>query len=70
MNLACNPFGLDSPHTKQLSDHGSGRFFRRFTLPESADAENITARCTNGILEISIPKQPEVQARRIKVEVA
>ena len=48
----------------------SGRFFRRFTLPESADAENITARCTNGILEISIPKQPEVQARRIKVEVA
>ena len=48
----------------------SGRFFRRFTLPETADADGITARGANGILEISIPKQPEVQARRITVEAA
>ncbi len=48
----------------------SGRFERRFTLPESADADGITAKSTNGILEISIPKQPEVQARRISVEAA
>jgi HSP20 family protein len=54
----------------QRYERFSGRFFRRFTLPESADAENITARSANGILEISIPKQPEVQARRITVEAA
>ena len=48
----------------------TGRFFRRFTLPETTDAENITARSRNGILEVSIPKQPEVQARRITVEAA
>lgn len=48
----------------------TGRFLRRFTLPESADADGIKARSANGILEISIPKQPEVQARRITVEAA
>jgi len=51
-------------------ERASGRFQRRFTLPESADAEAIKARSVNGILEISIPKRPEVQARRITVEAA
>jgi HSP20 family protein len=46
----------------------SGRFYRRFTLPETADAEAISARSANGILEVSIPKRPEVQSRRIAVE--
>lgn len=48
----------------------AGRFQRRFSLPDTADAENITAKNANGTLEISIPKQPEVQARRITVEAA
>ena len=48
----------------------SGKFYRRFTLPETADAEGIAARNANGILEVSIPKQPEVQPRRITVEAA
>jgi HSP20 family protein len=48
----------------------SGRFHRRFTLPESANAEQIVAKSSNGILEVSIAKQPEVQARRITVEAA
>ncbi len=48
----------------------SGRFYRRFTLPETADAEGIAARSANGILEVTIPKQPEVQPRRITVEAA
>ncbi len=46
----------------------SGRFYRRFTLPETADAETISAKSENGILEVSIPKRPEVQSRRIAVE--
>ena len=46
----------------------SGRFFRRFNLPDTADAEGIRARSSNGILEVTIPKLPEVQARRITVE--
>lgn len=48
----------------------TGRFARRFTLPETADADNISARCSNGILEVSIPKLPEILHRRITVEAA
>jgi len=51
-------------------ERATGRFYRRFTLPEAADADAISARYTNGVLEISIPKQPQVQARRITVEAA
>ena len=47
-----------------------GKFYRRFTLPETASADDISARCANGILEVVIPKQPEVKARRITVESA
>ncbi len=48
----------------------SGRFQRRFTLPETADADGIRAKSSNGILEISIPKQATAEARRITVEAA
>ena len=48
----------------------SGRFYRRFSLPETANAEEISAKSVNGILEVVIPKQPEVKARRITVETA
>ena len=51
-------------------ERASGRFLRRFALPESVDADAIKATSTNGILEISIPKQVAVQARRITVEAA
>lgn len=54
----------------QRLERASGRFFRRFSLPDTADAENIAAQCRNGILEVSIPKQPQVQARRIEVQAA
>ena len=46
----------------------SGQFFRRFTLPDTADAEGITAKSVQGVLEVSIPKQPKLQPRRIPVE--
>jgi HSP20 family protein len=46
----------------------SGQFFRRFTLPDTADSEAISARSQQGVLEVSIPKQPKLQPRRIAVE--
>lgn len=48
----------------------SGKFYRRFNLPEAAEADGISASCANGILEISIPKAERVQARRIAVKAA
>lgn len=45
--------------------HGS--FFRRFTLPDTADAERVEARTEHGVLEISIPKKEQPLPKRIKV---
>jgi HSP20 family protein len=46
----------------------TGSFYRRFTLPESVDAEKISAKSQNGVLEVRIPKQEKVQPRRITVQ--
>ena len=51
-------------------ERASGSFLRRFTLPESADAEAIKATHVNGVLELSIPKRPQAQPRRINVQAA
>jgi len=47
-----------------------GTFLRRFTLPDTAQSEAITAKHTNGVLEVTIPKQPQVQPKRIEVQAA
>lgn len=60
----------DDDTAVQRIERSTGRFFRHFTLPDTADADGITAKCSNGILEVSIPKLPEIQARRITVEAA
>jgi len=52
------------------SERRTGRFLRQFSLPDTTSAESIAATSSNGILEISIPKQPAAQSRRIAVEVA
>jgi len=43
---------------------------RRFALPEDADAEQVTARSTHGVLEIAIAKIAKALPRRIAVEAA
>ena len=43
-------------------------FFRRFSLPDTADSQSVKARFNNGVLEVSIPKQAQVLPRRINVE--
>lgn len=45
----------------------SGEFFRRFTLPDTADSQAIKARHVNGVLEVVIPKQDAVLPRKISV---
>ncbi|RRQ22244.1 Hsp20/alpha crystallin family protein [Thiohalobacter thiocyanaticus] len=46
-----------------------GSFFRRFcSLPDTADAEAISAKARDGVLEVIIPKHEQQQPRRIQVE--
>ncbi|MEO7062844.1 MAG: Hsp20/alpha crystallin family protein [Dokdonella sp.] len=51
--------------TRVERTHGS--FYRRFALPDSADADGISATGKNGVLQIAIPKKPETTPRRIAI---
>lgn len=49
-------------------ERAQGTFYRRFSLPDTADPEKIAAKGQNGVLEIVIPKHERTQPRKIKVE--
>lgn len=51
-------------------ERAHGSFHRRFALPDSADADNISATGKHGVLEIAIPKKAEKAARRITINTA
>jgi len=60
----------DEDDSVQRIERSSGRFVRRFSMPDTADAEGIKARMSNGILDVSMPNLPEPKALRIAVEAA
>jgi HSP20 family protein len=57
----------DETVVRRRTERGSGRFFRRFILPETVDADKVKATDRHGVLEILIPKQAKALPRRIKV---
>ena len=57
----------DQEETRTRVERRYGRFYRRFVLPEMVDAERVQASGRHGVLEITIPKQPKAQPRRIKI---
>lgn len=56
----------DNYHRKEIFE---GSFERTILLPEGIDPEAVKASSKDGILEISIPKRPEVLPRKVTVEV-
>ncbi len=45
-----------------------GTFLRRFTLPDVADADKVSAKCKDGVLEVILPKREATKPRRIAIE--
>lgn len=45
----------------------SGSFHRQFSMPENIDGDDIRAQCTNGVLELNIPKRQKQSSKRIEV---
>lgn len=43
-----------------------GQFYRRFSLPQTADDAKITARYAHGVLEIRIPKREAATEKKLK----
>lgn len=52
----------------QRIERACGTFYRRFSLPDSANPEAIEAKGRNGVLEITLPKQEKIKPRRIEVQ--
>jgi HSP20 family protein len=48
-------------------ERGFGQFSRSFALPEGTDGEHVTAQMRDGVLNVVVPKKPEVQPRRIAI---
>jgi len=44
-----------------------GSFYRSFTLPNFIDHEKIRAEHENGLLRITLPKRPDLKARKVRV---
>lgn len=49
------------------TERSKGTFMRRFSLPDTVDAENIEANSQDGILEVVLHKTAESGARKINV---
>lgn len=60
----------DGEVERRRVERPNGRFHRRFTLPDTVDTANVRATGRNGVLEVTIPKQPKAQPRRIEVAAA
>lgn len=54
-------------YTVHRRERPSLRFARSWALPCAVDVEKITAKMTNGILTVEMPKVPEAQPRQISV---
>jgi HSP20 family protein len=48
-------------------ERDSGQFRRTLTLPQAVDADKITATYKDGVLEVVLPRSPDVKPRRIQV---
>lgn len=50
-------------------ERSEGQFYRRFSLPPTADDAKISAKYKHGVLEISIPKKQAAVEKRIDVKI-
>jgi HSP20 family protein len=53
--------------TRHRRERGYGKFYRRFILPDTVNADGVEASERNGVLAIRIPKKAAAQPRRIEI---
>lgn len=59
----------DAQKNYSKREYSYSSFVRSFTLPDSANAENIEASYTDGVLKIDIAKREEAKAIRRQIEI-
>lgn len=55
----------DEGDTYYAYERSYGSFSRSFTLPEGTDPDHVQAELKEGVLNVALPKKPEVQSKRI-----
>ncbi len=50
-------------------ERSHGSFYRRFSLPEMADSENVSATSNKGVLQIKVGKTEVAKPKKITVDV-
>lgn len=53
--------------TVHRAERSPGKFSRSFGLPCAVDLERTTARLSDGLLTVTLPKHPEAQPKKIAV---
>jgi HSP20 family protein len=57
------------PESYHRRERGAGPFERSIELPAKVDVEKVSAKLTDGILTIELPKHPESKPKTIEVKV-
>ena len=52
---------------KVLLGRSYGAFTKSYTLPDTVDAEKLSAELADGVLTVRVPQQPKQQPRRIAI---
>jgi HSP20 family protein len=71
LNISVEQRSEDANQQKSYSkrEYNYASWVRSFTLPESANAENIEATYTDGVLKIDIAKREEAKMVRRQIEI-
>jgi HSP20 family protein len=57
----------DGEPQSRRTERSQGQFYRRFVLPDTVDSEKVNATGKDGVLTVTIPKQPKALPRRIQI---
>jgi HSP20 family protein len=76
VNVTANRLTISGQREDEKTEEGDryhayestyGSFMRSFSLPEGTDPDQVRAEMKNGVLEVTVPKRPEVQPRKIEL---
>ena len=54
----------------RYAEYRSGGYHREFRISEDIDPKGVSAKMSNGVLELRLPKNAESRSRRISIEAA
>lgn len=59
----------DGEASRQYVERSYGRFSRTIPFPEEIDADKVEAHCSNGVLTVTLPKNPKARDKTRRIEV-